>query len=704
LAALLSVIFPNVNEMEKNNSSLLPSDALSLQAQQLAEQEFPNDAGTPALIVWHNPQGLATDDLNRIKQVGEGLVRDPLEKQSSTLPFDKMPVQALQGIASDDGTTLITPVFFTEGVETEILKTSLETLRTRTAAELGFDPFASDLEKAGLHARISGPAGIQVDATALFKSADVSLLLTTIGLVLVMLILLYRSPLLALIPLVGVGFAYGVISPILGQLAKMGWIEIDSQSVSIMTVLLFGAGTDYCLFFVAKYRSLLLEEKDKYRALRLALSGSSGAVVMSGLTVIISLLALLVARYGSYQRFAIPFALAIMVMVVASLTLVPALLAIFGRASFFPIVPRTPEMEEERAKKSGKTVKQHKKVGVLSLKLGALVVKRPWTVLIVTVLLLGGLAAFSPQIKYTYNLLESFPATTQSREGFALISDHVSPGSLAPVQVIVDMEGQTLPVREELEKLSFVDEVSQPVSGNLHANYASFDVTLKDDPYANEAIDSLPELRSAVEDALRSAGIEQPESKVWIAGQTATLLDTKTLSERDTKLIIPIVIVVISLLLLVYLRSIVAMAYLILTVLLSYFSALGLGWLLLHGVMDFNAIQGFIPLYAFVFLVALGEDYNIFMISSIWRKSRDRKLTEAVEQGVSETSSVITSAGLILAGTFAVLATLPIQVLVQFGVITAVGVLLDTFLVRPFLVPAITVLLGKWAFWPSSAK
>ncbi|MNI58607.1 Membrane transport protein mmpL8 [compost metagenome] len=199
-----------------------------------------------------------------------------------------------------------------------------------------------------------------------------------------------------------------------------------------------------------------------------------------------------------------------------------------------------------------------------------------------------------------------------------------------------------------------------------------------------------------------AAGITDP--KVWISGETATQYDTKKIVDRDTRVVIPVVIIVISILLLIYLKSIVATLYLIATVLLSYFSALGAGWLILHYFMDTSAIQGLIPLYAFVFLVALGEDYNIFMVSSIWQERSIRPLKDAIRLGVSQTSSVITSAGLILAGTFAVLATLPIQVLVQFGVICAIGVLLDTFIVRPFLVPSITLLLGEASFWPGKRK
>ncbi|MDU0205408.1 MMPL family transporter [Paenibacillus sp. PFR10] len=216
------------------------------------------------------------------------------------------------------------------------------------------------------------------------------------------------------------------------------------------------------------------------------------------------------------------------------------------------------------------------------------------------------------------------------------------------------------------------------------------------------AIDRIPEIRETAQRLLTEAGVQSPQ--VWVGGETAAQYDTKTVVERDTRIVIPVVLTVIAMLLLFYLRSIVAMVYLVATVLLSYFSALGAGWLILHYFMDTAAIQGLIPLYAFVFLVALGEDYNIFMVSSIWQGRGRLNLKDASRLGVSTTSSVITSAGLILAGTFAVLATLPIQVLVQFGVICAIGVLLDTFIVRTFLVPSITILLGEASFWPGKIK
>ncbi|MNI56576.1 Membrane transport protein mmpL8 [compost metagenome] len=250
--------------------------------------------------------------------------------------------------------------------------------------------------------------------------------------------------------------------------------------------------------------------------------------------------------------------------------------------------------------------------------------------------------------------------------------------------------------------LSYVSSVSDPQQGAVNKDIVGFDLEFKDNPYSLEAMSHVPALLKTAEQALVESGIgeAQAEDSVWVSGQTATQYDTKELGERDTDLIIPVVIGMITLLLLIYLRSVTATIYLVATVILSFFSALGLGWIIIHYVMGADAIQGAIPLYSFVFLVALGEDYNIFMISNIWKKRKRMPLKQAIAEGVNETGSVITSAGLILAGTFAVLASLPIQVLVQFGIITAIGVLLDTFIVRPFLVPAITVLFGRLAFWP----
>ncbi|WP_246943720.1 MMPL family transporter [Bacillus pinisoli] len=700
IVGLLSSVWPQVNDEETNDNNLLPDSAMSVEATRIAEEQFPNETGVPLLLVWYREDGLSELDYQHVQSLYRDLKEVPLTKQSMVPEFGALPTQALMQVASGDGVALTTPIFFEESASLEDLEEALTALEEKITTLTKEDPFSKELEDKGLHVRFTGPVGIQTDATELFSQADVTLLLATVLLVLVLLIILYRSVILALVPLVGVGFAYGVISPLLGFMADKGWIVVDAQAVSIMTVLLFGAGTDYCLFLVSRYRDELQQEANKYKALRTAIADSGGAILMSALTTALGLFTLALADYGSYDRFAVPFSVAIIIMGIAVLTLLPAILALLGRVAFFPFIPRTDSMIKELEQKRGKPVRRLKNRSRFSQLAGRLVTEKPWHIIIVTVVFLGGLAALVPKIEYTYGVFESFPEDMPSREGHALIAKHYPVGEVAPIQLFLDTDGEEVSVKEELEALPYVETVSEPSIGAEDATIEQYSVILSIDPYASEAISKIPEIKEAVANVLKEVGVDTPDEKVWLGGETATLYDTEEITSNDQNLIIPVVLAIIAVLLVVYLRSIPAMIYLLVTVVLSFFSALGLGWLIIHYGMGSVAMQGLIPLYAFVFLVALGGDYNIFMISSIWKNRKKMPLKKAIAEGVEETSSVITSAGLILAGTFAVLAVLPLQVLVQFGTITAVGVLLDTFIVRPLLVPAITTVLGKYSFWP----
>jgi RND superfamily putative drug exporter len=705
IAALLSLFLPAVGDKEESNAPNLGSDSPSVVADKLIKDKFPSSSGIPALVVWHREGGLSDEDFALIQQTTQALIENPLKEQGEVVPLDQMPIPALHKFASEDGTTLVQPIAFGEQTETEVLKGNIEAIKGIINDASGKDPFAIAVDdKEELSVRVSGPVGISVDATDLFKGADVSLLIATVLIVLVLLLLIYRSPILAFIPLIGVGFAYAVTSPLLGWMAGEGWITVDAQAISIMTVLLFGAGTDYCLFFISHFRHELTRESDKMAALKRSFKDASGAIAMSGFTVVLSLLALLAAKYGAYDRFAVPFSLSILIMGIASLTLVPALLSIIGRASFFPFIPRTENMEQVRARKRGKPYRKPNPEKKLGSKIGNLVIAKPWMVVISSVVVLGILASFSSQIKFTYDLLSSFPKDMPSREGFELISKSFTPGDLAPITVVVQTEGSAADLAGKLSDVPLVDHVQEPQPSVDDPNLLSYTVILNTNPYSPAAMGTIPLIHQAAKAALADANVADAGQKVWVGGQTATQYDSKELTDRDNRVIIPLVTLLIMILLLAYLRSITATLYLIGTVLLSFAAALGLGWIILHYFMGVDAIQGAIPLYAFVFLIALGEDYNIFMISSIWQKRKKMPLKQAIKEGVSETGGVITSAGLILAATFAVLATLPIQVLVQFGLITAIGVLMDTFIVRPFLVPAITALLGKKAFWPAKVE
>ncbi|MGE6513880.1 MMPL family transporter [Lysinibacillus sphaericus] len=692
LVVVLSFAWPQINSIESESGKNLPETEMSERAASIIAEEFPNDAGTPLLLVWHRENGLTTDDYSAIQNVYKDLKTNPIAYQSLVPPYDEMPPQAFLASTSENGTTIVTPIFFEKDVATDLLQESLTNL-TKTMEKYNAQ-LDEELTSDSLHVRYSGPVGIATDAVSLFSQADVKLLIATVMLVLVLLILIYRSPLLAIIPLIVVGLAYGVISPTLGFFAEQGWIEKDSQAVSIMTVLLFGAGTDYCLFLISKYREILFDFEDKATAMKIAVKESGGAIMMSALTVVIGLATLSFAHYGAFQRFAVPFSFGVLIMGIAALVVLPAILVIIGRVAFFPFTPRT----EELARNKGK--KQHKPSHKVSRKIGHFVTHKPWVVIAVTVLLLGGLAAFVPRIQYTFDLLSSFPEDMPSREGFTLIEENFSPGELAPVQLVIDTKGTAINIQQSLTSLPYIDTVGDVQIGEKNDSIQLYELSFNANPYAKESLAHIPELKAEVITILENEGIKNADKQVWIGGETASQYDTQQITERDESVIMPTMIALIALLLFIYLRSVTATVYLLATVIISYFGALGAGWLILHHVMGAEAISGAIPLYAFVFLVALGEDYNIFMISEIWKKRKNADHLTAVEEGVVHTGSVITSAGLILAGTFAVLATLPIQVLVQFGVVTAIGVLLDTFIVRPLLVPAITTVLGKYAFWP----
>jgi len=693
-AIILTLTLPAVGDKVQNNASSLPEDAASVIADEMVQNYFPSASGSPALLVWHNKAGLTDQDFTYIRSLAQHLEGSPLPAQEGVIPYHNMPMEVLQALTSEDGTTLVQPILFEGQTQTAQLKENLKQIKQYINDNANSDLFTSELQS-DLSARFTGPVGITVDATDLFLGADFVLLIATVLLVLILLLVIYRSPILAIIPLIGVGFAYLITSPLLGFIADQGWITIDSQAVSIMTVLLFGAGTDYCLFLITRYRDKLLEESSPRAAISKAYFSAAGAIAMSGFTVVLALLALLFAQFGPFHRFAIPFSLSILIMGIASLTLVPALLAILGRASFYPFVPRTIEMNALRAQKLNKEIKPVKEQHRIGKKIGELVVRKPWRVIVITISILAVFAIFSTQTKFTYNILSSFPEKMESVEGFNLIGEAYTPGELAPLKLIVEGEHSAEQLIEAISKESLVHHISDGTISDIDPKYTSYEIVLAVNPYNREAMALVPQLKSIAENVL------QTSNSSWLAGQTAAQYDQQQIIARDEYVVMPIVLVLITILLLIYLRSIVASAYLIATVLLSYFSALGLGWLILHYVLGFDAIQGAIPLYAFVFLIALGEDYNIFMISSIWRKAKTMPLKQAIKEGVGETGGVITSAGLILAATFAVLTQLPITVLLQFGLITAIGVLMDTFIVRPFLVPAITAVSGKWAFWPA---
>lgn len=699
--AILTVLFPQVNGMDNQTGDDLPEYAEARQASELIAEKFPSDSGIPLLMVWNKEDGLTPEHLQQIQSLYAELDENPLTNQTTLPPFHQMSPEALFASVSENGKSIVTPVFFDAETNAEMLKENLAVLSEKVEDITGNNAFEEKLDSDELTARFSGPVGISVDATDLFKSADFKLMTATVLLILVLLLVIYRSPILAVVPIIVVGIAYLVISPALGAFVEQGWITKDAQAIAIMLVLLFGAGTDYCLFLITRYRDILLDEENKFVALSKAFSQSAGAIFMSAATVMVGLATLALADYGAFQRFAVPFSFAVIIMGIAVLTVLPALLSLMGRFAFWPVVPRTEESEKEFAAKKNKPVKTRKENHRFMRKIGRFATNKPWLVIIVTGVILIALALYSTQIKYSYDLLSSFPEDMQSREGFALIEENFTAGELAPVQVLVDTNGTDVDLTEQLAALPYVGIVKELRVSEVDANLQLYEIDLNKNPYDEAAMNDVRDLRKQLPTMLADAGIDNADDAYWVGGETANQVDTADVQKRDESIIQPVMIAIIGIILLVYLRAFFTTLQLMVTVVVSFFAALGAGWLILHNFFGADAIASSIPLYSFVFIIALGNDYNIFMISDIWKARKAGKShKEAIVAGVAQTGAVITSAGLILAGTFAVLATLPIQLLVQFGVVTAIGVLLDTFIVRPLLVPAITTVLGRWTYWP----
>ncbi len=700
LVLVLTFMLPQVNEVDNYTGADLPESTMSMEANAILDEQFASDSGLPLLIVWYNEAGIPMSELADIQALYAELQADPIAWQQSVPPLHQLPAEALAGSLSENGKSLVTPVFFDPGIATETLEGNFDLIRERTEAIMGTNPYDTvGLDGEGLQARFSGPSGISVDATRLFESADFRLMIATVLIILFILLAIYRSPILAVIPLLAVGLAYMVVSPLLGWMVDSGWIDKDGQAISIMIVLLFGAGTDYCLFLIARYRDLLQVEENKYEALASAVRESIGAIVMSGLTVVVGLAALGLADYGAFQRFAVPFSLGILITGIAVITLLPAMLSVLGRTAFWPFVPRTTDMAKAHARKKNKPYKEPKPSHRFMRAVGDFATNNPWRVVAVTSIILVGLAIASTGIRYNYDLLSAFPDEMDSLEGFALIEENFTAGELAPAKLIVDTDGKDIDLSAQLAELPYVGAVGEVQTGKTNPDIQLYEVDLKRNPYSNEAMEDVEQMKTDVTSLL--AEHELSDEAFWIGGETSKQIDERNVQKADENRIQPVIILVIFMVLLLYLRAVVTSIQLMATVLVSYLAALGGGWLVITSILGHEAMSGTIPLYSFVFIIALGNDYNIFMISDIW-KNRKKGLghRESIAGGVASTGAVITSAGLILAGTFAVLASLPIQVLVQFGIVTAIGILLDTFIVRPLLVPALITLFGKWSYWP----
>ncbi len=749
VTALVVPLAPKLADVTTNDqTSFLPSGAESTRVVDLVAKEFPSD-GTPAIIVFRNASGLTSQDFNEAKQINDWLLSGKGGGNIQGVVSIFTVPQARASLVSSDTTTMTMIVNITGEPASDPYTTTIGNIRAYTR------PFDSG----ALQVKVSGPGGLLADLLKVFQSIDGFLLLVTAGLVLVLLVIIYRSPVVALVPIFSVGWVFSLASGIGALLAKHAGLLVNGQATGIMTVLLFGAGTDYCLFISSRYREELSRTEDKHEAMRLAMRGVGEAILSAAGTILIATLALLLAVLRSNQALGPLLAVAIGTMLLASVTLVPAILTVIGRRSFWPFAPRVDAQQFAGDRH-----------GVWS-RIAGLVSRRPGVVLIATVVVFIVMALGVTTLRQDFDTVSSLPAGTESRSGFELLRQGFPAGDLAPTEAYVVLQpGTSVYDPGNLQKIDAVttalaaqpgisnvtgpsrpfgadaqvgpDQVESAVSSlpeavrqsirsesssgsststsvdpnspagqaaGLFAASQSFvsadgtvariNVVLDQNPYSLTAIEQIPALRDSARAAAQQAGLDR--SSVLIGGPTAINYDTKVANDRDERVVIPLILVAIGIVLGLLLRSIVAPLYLLATSVLTYFSTLGISTIVFQDLLGQQGVNSTVPFFLFVFLIALGIDYNIYLMARVREEVRRDELQAGTVRALGRTGGVITSAGIILAGTFGALMTLPLQALFQLGFAVSIGVLMDTFIVRTLTVPAIVLLLGRWNWWPS---
>jgi putative drug exporter of the RND superfamily len=641
--------------VEKNDAvSWLPGSAESTRAlDKLAAFQDPNEI--PTVIVYERKSGLTGADFAKAKADAKSFAGVEGVQRQVQGPFPSRDRQALE--------TIVPLNLGSNGWEkaVDIVKSM------RSTANSG-DP--------GLTAYITGPGGMAADSGAAFKGIDGTLLFSTVGVVIVILLLTYRSPILWLLPVISAGVALTVAEGVIYLLAKHAGLVVNAQSAGILTVLVFGAGTDYALLLVARYREELRRHHDRHVAMSVALHRAGPAILASAGTVIVGMLCLLVAETNSTKGLGPVAAIGVAVGLLVMITLLPALLVICGRWVFWPSRPQEGSAEPTTT-------------GFWA-RVGTRIARRPRIVWIVTSVILA-FACLGIADLHANGLSndEQYTSTVDSVTGEAVLSRHFPAGASDPVSIVANSAQAGAVVKAAADTDGIVTAAQRGTAGGV----SFIQATLADAPDSSAAYDTIDRLRSTLHAV--------PDAGALVSGTTAINLDVQRAAHHDRNLIIPIILVVVFLILAALLRAVVAPLLLIATVVLSFGAALGISAEIFDHVLGYKGADTSLPLFVFVFLVALGIDYNIFLMTRV----REESLKYGTRRGalivLGATGGVITSAGAVLAGTFAVLGTLPLVAFSEIGFAVALGVLLDTLVVRSVLVTALNLDLGRHMWWPS---
>lgn len=670
LVALLLILFAGalssqsskLEEVQKSDTAdFLPGNAESVLALEEARQ-FPSGQTAPAVIVLARAgEDLAAADSAFVKDLAAFLEQADFPVSSQRAPPPQITDQAA-------AVTLLL-----DGTDSDEVAAAVEEIRDWAAAEA----------PEGLEVAVTGPAAFSADIKNVFAGADTKLLLVTGSLVLLLLVLIYRSPIFWAIPFFTVLLAEGACRGLAALLGEVG-LTINGQNAGILSVLVFGAATDYALLLVARYREELHRHADHHEAMADALRGVTPAILASGGTVIAGLLTLLVAEVDSTASIGPLGAAGICLALIFSLTMLPASLLIVGRKAFWPFIPRYEEGEDAEAEQGRSRIWPA---------IGRRVSARPRPLWIGSVLLLVLLAFGLTQADTSLTQEEQLRSNPESVQGQELLAEYFPAGSTAPASLVAPDRQAATEIADSLGKEP--ELVSAVLGVESGPPGAQLTFVLAEDPFGEAGVASIPKIREIVHEI-------SPEAVV--GGQTAQSYDLRQSAERDNFVVPPLTLLVVLIVLIILLRAILAPVLLLAATALSAAAALGAGVLIFEHILNLPALDPTLPLLAFVFLVALGVDYTIFLMARTREETEKHGTRKGVIRALVTTGGVITSAGIVLAGTFSALAVLPLVVLTELGVVVAFGVMLDTLLVRSVLVPALVCDIGPTIWWPRKSR
>jgi putative drug exporter of the RND superfamily len=805
LAVVLLIVAPSLSKVGvTDDSQFLPRDTESIKAQNLIKTRFSSAVASPpgsALIVVFNSQGLGSTDLTAARALYDWLKSSEAPGVISQAVSSLDNPALLSTLQSRDGTALLIELSFKEGSSSAPAREAVKSIREQTAKVRGQTTIY-----------VTGGAGVSSDAlTSIHQTIDKATLVTVI-LVVVLLLLIYRSPVAILVPLVTIGVAYLISRSLAGFIAQSG-MAVSTLVDAYLVVTLFGIGTDYCLFMVSRYKEELLQH-ERSAASALTLQKIGPVILASATTVVVALLCLLISRFGMNRNSGLILAMGVTITLIAGLTLSPALISAFGRYINWPAKIRT-----QASRNTG-----------LWHKIGQVIVRRSSILIISIIVVLAVPYLAIHQLHFSASMLSQMPDSMDSVQGYQILKDKFPAGELNPLDLVIEspavlsepsglqgiravaqavskIEGvsgvvyfaapaddlyaasrqlRTLasglgpatvgqlsalksldgtlssiavkypgvmvspnfqsavavlqqistvtaglavaPPQAQLAALNtlgaalngvadslqglaleFNLQASTPFTDWLKTRFFSNDgtitrlyVAIRADPYSSQAIDLVAPIRQTAVRTLETSGLK--EAHCYAGGVAADQFDILQTNDADFIRVLGLAVLGILLVTGILLRSLIAPLYMIVTVLFNFGATLGIATWLFFDVLHHDSMIYMLPIFVFVILVAVGADYNIFLVTRIREESQHKPLKEAIRDAVSNTGGVITSCGLILAGTFATLTTAPLQMVFQVGAAIGIGVLIDTFLVRALLIPSIATLLGRWNWWPSKLQ